>query len=189
MKCSPSPILPEVLIVELDVHGDRRGYFVETYRAEVYAQHGIPTNFVQDNLSFSQQGVLRGLHYQLGRPQGKLVWVLQGEVFDVAVDIRRGAPTFGRWAGMTLSSEDYRQVYIPQGFAHGFCVLSETALFAYKCTDYYVPEQERGIRWDDPSLAIDWPVAEPIVSDKDRAYPTLEDVPEGDLPVLEGGQG
>ena len=188
MKCTPSPLVPEVLIVEPDVHGDGRGYFLETYRAQRYAEQGLPDTFVQDNLSFSRKGVLRGLHYQLGRPQGKLVWVLQGEVFDVAVDIRRGSPTFGRWVSATLSSADHRQLYVPEGFAHGFCVLSETALFTYKCTDYYAPEEERGIRWDDPALGIDWPVAEPIVSDKDRAYPALENVPEGDLPLLEGGR-
>jgi dTDP-4-dehydrorhamnose 3,5-epimerase len=126
--------------------------------------------------------VLRGLHYQIGRPQGKLVWVAQGEVFDVAVDIRRGSPTFGRWAGVTLSADDCRQVYIPVGFAHGFCVLSEQAVFVYKCTDYYAPAEERGIRHDDPAVGIDWPVADPVLSDKDRSYRLLTDVPASDLP-------
>jgi len=187
MKFARNHILPEIIIVEPDVYRDQRGLFLETYQARRYLEQGIPAAFVQDNLSFSRKGVLRGLHYQLGRPQGKLIWVVQGEVFDVAVDIRRGSPTFGKWMGVVLSSEDHRQVYVPEGFAHGFCVLSDSALFAYKCTDYYAPEEERGIRWDDPSVGIDWPVSDPIVSEKDRAYPGLNDVPPEDLPVFRGG--
>lgn len=167
--------LPGVLIIEPDVHGDARGFFMETWQKERYAQYGLPTNFVQDNLSFSHKGVLRGLHYQDPNPQGKLVYVLQGEVFDVAVDIRRGSPTFGQWVGVTLSSENKRQLYIPEGFAHGFCVTSETALFAYKCTDYYNPQAEHGIIWNDPDIGIEWPVKKPILSEKDKECSLLRE--------------
>ncbi len=184
MKCKPHPKIPEILIIEPDVFRDDRGYFLETYQRRRYQGHGLPDRFVQDNISLSKQSVLRGLHYQLGVPQGKLVWVIQGEVFDVAVDIRKGSPTFGQWVGWTLSSDSSQQVYIPEGFAHGFCVLSQTALFAYKCTDYYAAGEERGIRWDDPSLGIDWPISNPILSDKDKAYPALRDVAPNDLPLL-----
>lgn len=185
MKFERSSVLPEIIIIEPDLFKDNRGHFLETYQAQRYVEHGIPERFVQDNLSYSGRGVLRGLHYQIGKPQGKLVWVVQGEVFDVAVDIRRGSPTFGKWMGVTLSSDKYRQIYIPEGFAHGFCVTSETAIVVYKCTDYFAPKQERGIRWDDPSLGIEWPVAEPVLSDKDREYPTLEEMPVEDLPAFE----
>lgn len=184
MNLERSPVLPEIIVVEPDIHGDQRGHFLETYQRRRYLQYGIPDGFVQDNLSYSEKGVLRGLHYQLGRPQGKLLWVLYGEIFDVAVDIRRGSPTFGKWASFILSSENYRQVYFPEGFAHGFCVISESAIVSYKCTDFYEPKEERGLRWDDPSLGIDWPVKEPILSGKDRRYPTLESIPVGDLPTL-----
>jgi dTDP-4-dehydrorhamnose 3,5-epimerase len=177
-----------VLIIEPDVFRDDRGHFLETYRQQRYHECGLPDRFVQDNISFSQHGVLRGLHYQLEVPQGKLVWVIQGEVFDVAVDIRRGSPTFGQWAGVTLSSADYRQIYIPEGFAHGFCVLSQSALFAYKCTDVYAPSAERGIRWDDPSLRIDWPISAPLVSKKDREYVWLQAVSHDALPLYAPGQ-
>jgi dTDP-4-dehydrorhamnose 3,5-epimerase len=128
------------------------------------------------------------LHYQLGVPQGKLVSVVEGKVFDVAVDIRKGSPTFGQWVGMILSSSDYKQMYVPEGFAHGFCVLSEAALFTYKCTDYYAPQEQRGIRWDDPRLSIEWPISNPILSEKDRAYPMLGDVASSDLPVFVNGR-
>jgi len=186
MKFRPHPELPEVLIIEPDVHRDDRGHFLELWRAQRYEELGITGPFVQDNMSCSKRGVLRGLHYQLGRPQGKLVWVARGRVFDVAVDIRRGSPTFGKWAGVEMSSEDYRQVYVPVGFAHGFCVLSEWATLVYKCTDYYVPAEERGIRWDDPAVGVDWPLADPLLSEKDRSYPALTDVPAHDLPVFTG---
>ena len=184
MKVVPHPALPEILILEPDVYKDDRGYFLETYQDRRYLDHGLPDKFVQDNISVSKNGVLRGLHYQLGRPQGKLVWVIQGEVFDVAVDIRQGSPTFGKWVGATISSENCLQVYIPEGFAHGFCVMSESAIFAYKCTDYYAPEEERGIRWDDPTLGIEWPIFEPIISDKDCGYDILENVSQEDLPTF-----
>ena len=169
--------LPGLRVIEPDVHGDDRGFFMETWNAERYAAHGIGASFVQDNLSRSARGVLRGLHYQNPHPQGKLVMVLEGAVYDVAVDIRDGSDTFGQWAGVTLSAENKRQVYVPEGFAHGFVVLSETALFQYKCTDVYAPEAEGAIRWDDPALGIDWPVDRPTLSAKDRQAPRLAEVP------------
>jgi len=171
MQVTPTAIA-DVLLVQPAVHRDTRGHFLETFHAERYAQAGIPGPFVQDNLSFSRRGVLRGLHYQWPRPQGKLVHVLQGEVFDVAVDIRRDSPTFGRWVGATLSAENHHQLWIPPGFAHGFCVTSDTAQVAYKCTDYYLPENEHCLRWDDPTVNIVWPAVDntpPLVSTKDQA--------------------
>jgi dTDP-4-dehydrorhamnose 3,5-epimerase len=176
--------LADVLLIEPRIFEDNRGLFHEAYHFQRYAEHGVPASFVQDNISCSTRGVLRGLHYQLGRPQGKLIIAIQGKIFDVAIDIRRGSPTFGKWVGMTLAAENYFQVYIPEGFAHGFCVLSETATVLYKCTDYYAPAEERGIRWDDPTLAINWPVAEPILSQKDGAYPTLDSLAADQLPTF-----
>ena len=176
--------LPGVLIIEPKVFPDARGFFVETYNKERYVASGIEVDFLQDNLSFSSRGVLRGLHYQKPHAQGKLVYVLQGEVWDVAVDIRHGSPTFGQWTAVTLSSENKKQFYVPPGFAHGFCVLSETALFTYKCTDFYHPECDGGFRWDDPELGIDWPVTAPILSEKDGKLPFLRDIPVGRLPQL-----
>lgn len=175
--------LPGVYLVEPRVFPDQRGFFLENWHAERYTQAGIAGPFVQDNYSHSTRGALRGLHYQLRHAQGKLVWVLQGEVFDVAVDIRRGSPTFGRWFGTLLSGENHRQLYVPAGFAHGFCVLSETADFLYKCTDFYAPGDEYGLRWDDPRLAIRWPITTPLLSDKDRQYPTLETIQQDHLPL------
>ncbi|SDF71696.1 dTDP-4-dehydrorhamnose 3,5-epimerase [Sporolituus thermophilus] len=169
--------LPGVLLIEPDVYEDSRGYFLETWNAARYKQYGLPEKFVQDNLSFSRRGVLRGLHFQNPNPQGKLVYVIQGEVFDVAVDIRPGSPTFGQWVGVTLSSDNKRQLYIPEGFAHGFCVMSEAALFAYKCTDFYNPKAEGGIIWNDPDIGIEWPVQEPVLNEKDKACPHLRDIP------------
>jgi len=177
MKVTPTEH-PEVLLIEPDVFRDARGFFMETFHAEKYRAHGIPVHFVQDNHSRSQRGVLRGLHYQLERPQGKLVRVAAGEVFDVAVDIRRGSPNFGQWAGAILSEENCHQLYIPPGFAHGFCVLSEYADFLYKCTDVYVPGDEYGIAWDDPAIGIEWPQLDYVLSDKDRNAPGLNDHPE-----------
>lgn len=174
--------LPGVLIIEPRVFGDARGFFLESFNAERFAEHGLPTHFRQDNHSRSARGVLRGLHYQWPRPQGKLVWVTRGEVFDVAVDIRRGSPSFGRWYGTVLKEDEPRQMWIPPGFAHGFCTLSETADFVYKCTDVYVAEFDRGILWSDPAIGIDWPVAAPTLSDKDRRLAPLNrsrpDLPE-----------
>ncbi|MBT8765809.1 dTDP-4-dehydrorhamnose 3,5-epimerase [Metapseudomonas boanensis] len=162
--------LADVLILEPRVFGDERGFFFESFNAREFAQAtGLTPEFVQDNHSLSQRGVLRGLHYQLQQAQGKLVRVVQGEVFDVAVDIRRNSPTFGRWVGAYLSAENKHQMWVPEGYAHGFLVLSETAEVLYKATDYYAPQHERCIRWDDPELAIDWPLAAPpVLSAKDR---------------------
>ena len=177
--------LPDVLLVEPKVFGDARGYFFESYSARRYADAGIPgggATFVQDNVSYSQRGVLRGLHYQHPFGQGKLVGVLRGEVFDVAVDVRRGSPTFGRWVGECLSAENKRQLYIPPGFAHGFLVTSPDALFAYKCTDYYHPEAERSIRWDDARIAVRWPIDGPVLSAKDDVAVMLDAMPPELLP-------
>lgn len=172
-----------VNILEPKVFGDRRGFFMETYHRRRYQDSGVPAQFVQDNLSFSRRGILRGLHYQLPHEQAKLVQVLQGDVFDVAVDIRRGSPTFGQWTAVRLSAENKRQLFIPEGFAHGFCVLSETALFLYKCSDFYHPECEGGVLWCDPQLGMDWPLKDPVLSDKDRSYLTIGDIAENRLPA------
>ncbi len=169
--------LPGVLIVEPQVFADRRGFFLESYNQQRYAEHGIDVAFVQDNHSRSARGTLRGLHYQAPPGQAKLVRVVAGEVFDVAVDIRRGSPTYGHWVGVTLSAENHRQLYVPTGFAHGFCVVSESADFLYKVTSYYAPAEERGIAWDDPALGIEWPVQDPILSDRDRHHPPLAEAP------------
>jgi dTDP-4-dehydrorhamnose 3,5-epimerase len=175
MKVIPTD-LAEVLILEPKVFGDERGFFYESFNARAFAETtGLQREFVQDNHSRSQRGVLRGLHYQVQQAQGKLVRVTAGEVFDVAVDVRRGSPTFGRWVGVHLSADNKRQLWVPEGFAHGFLVLSEFAEFLYKTTDYYAPEHERCIRWDDPSLAIDWPLSEaPQLSAKDQAGLSLD---------------
>jgi dTDP-4-dehydrorhamnose 3,5-epimerase len=181
MEVSATP-LPGVYRVDPRVFVDQRGFFTETWQANRYAQAHIAGPFVQDNHSRSTYGTLRGLHYQLAHPQGKLVWVVQGKVFDVAVDIRRGSPTFGQWHGEILSGENHRQLYIPAGFAHGFCVLSPSADFYYKCTDFYAPGDEYGLRWDDPRLAIPWPITTPQLSEKDAAYPTLDTILRDHLP-------
>jgi dTDP-4-dehydrorhamnose 3,5-epimerase len=173
--------LPGLLIIEPVVFGDERGFFMETWNKGRYHDAGLREDFVQDNLSFSCRGVLRGLHFQNPNPQGKLVYVLQGEVFDVAVDIRKGSPTFGQWEGVMLSADNRRQFYVPPGFAHGFCVTSDTALFAYKCTDHYNPEAEGCIRWDDPDLGINWPVERPELSVKDAQGRRLRDIAESQL--------
>jgi dTDP-4-dehydrorhamnose 3,5-epimerase len=178
--------LPGVKLIEPKVFRDDRGHFLESYREARYREAGIPDRFVQDNLSYSSRGVLRGLHLQHPRGQAKLVSVLHGEVFDVAVDVRVGSETFGRWTGHRLSADNARQMYVPAGFAHGFLVLSETALFAYKCSDEYVPEAELSIRWDDPAIGIEWPLAEPTLSPKDADAPLLEDVAPDRLPRLKG---
>lgn len=178
--------IPGVLIIEPKLHGDARGFFVESYQAERYAAAGVVGPFVQDNHSRSIRGVLRGLHYQLRFPQGKLVRVARGRVYDVAVDIRRGSPTFGRAVGAVLDDESGRQLWVPPGLAHGFCVLSDIADFEYKCTEYYHPDDDHGVAWDDPDLAIDWPeIGEPSLSAKDRALPRLSAKPEAELPSYE----
>ncbi len=175
--------LPGVLVIEPKVFGDSRGFFLETWQQERYASYGIAASFVQDNLSFSVRGVLRGLHFQNPNQQGKLVSVITGEVYDVAVDVRIGSPDFGKWTGVFLSGDNHRQLWIPPGFAHGFCVVSETAIFSYKCTDVYNPAAEGGIAWDDPEIGITWPVADVTLSGKDALYPRLRDIPAGRLPV------
>lgn len=175
--------LPEVLLVEPDVFGDDRGFFMETFNAERYRESGLPSQFVQDNLSYSARGVLRGLHFQNPDQQGKLVYVLQGEVFDVAVDIRRGSPRFGQWAGAMLSAANKRQLWIPEGFAHGFLVTSDAALFAYKCTARYNREAEAGILYDDPEIGIRWPTDQPTLSEKDRELPRLSEISHERLPA------
>jgi dTDP-4-dehydrorhamnose 3,5-epimerase len=165
--------LPGVLVIEPEIFTDERGFFLETYHERRYAKVGLPHRFVQDNHSRSAPGTLRGLHYQRLHPQGKLVRCVRGTIFDVAVDIRRGSPTFARWVGVELSEENKRQVYIPPGFAHGFCVPATVSEVEYKCTELYHPGDELGIRWDDPTLGIRWPVAQPLLSPKDAAYPLL----------------
>lgn len=183
MKITPTQ-LPEVLLIEPRVFGDQRGFFLETWSKQRYADAGLSVDFVQDNHSRSRKGVLRGLHYQLARPQGKLVSVTAGKVFDVAVDIRRGSPRFGRWVGFELSEDNHQQLYVPPGFAHGFCVLSDSADFVYKCTDYYSPDDEQCIRWDDADIGIEWPDGEFIVSEKDAANGRLASMTSV-LPVYE----
>jgi dTDP-4-dehydrorhamnose 3,5-epimerase len=174
--------LPGVVIVEPKVFGDARGFFFETWNRERYAAAGLPATFVQDNVSFSRHGILRGLHFQKPYTQGKLVYVLQGEVFDVAVDIRPASPTFGQWVSCVLSAENKRQLFVPEGFAHGFCVTSEAALFAYKCTDVYTPAAEGVVLWNDPDLGIDWPISNPTLNSRDAQAPPLRDVPRERLP-------
>jgi dTDP-4-dehydrorhamnose 3,5-epimerase len=165
--------LAGVVVIEPRVFSDPRGHFLETYHRTRYREAGIDAVFVQDNLSFSVRGTLRGLHFQVTRPQAKLVQVITGEVFDVAVDIRPGSSSFGNWIGEHLSAQNHRQMFIPPGFAHGFCVLSQTAHFLYKCSELYAPKDEGGILWSDPDIGIHWPVNDPIVSEKDAAYPGL----------------
>jgi dTDP-4-dehydrorhamnose 3,5-epimerase len=178
--------LSGVVLVQPREFPDERGFFTETYHARHYREVGISKAFVQDNFSFSRRHVLRGLHYQRNHPQGKLVYVAHGEIFDVAVDIRRGSPTFGQWEGHVLSGENHHQLFVPEGFAHGFVVLSETASVMYKCTELYVPSDDQGIRWNDPALGVVWPVAQPILSPKDAVLPRLSDLPEAILPAYEG---
>lgn len=169
MKLIPTD-LPGLMIVEPVAYGDERGFFLESYQKERYAAAGIAMNFVQDNISRSRKGTLRGLHYQISQPQGKLISVSRGEVFDVAVDLRRSSPTFGRWFGTLLNDENHRQLFVPPGFAHGFCVTSESADFCYKCTDYYHPKDERTLLWNDPDIGIEWPAMENrILSAKDQS--------------------
>ena len=183
LKITPTE-LPEVLLVEPDVHLDDRGFFLETWHAEKYAAAGLDAKFVQDNHSRSSRGTLRGLHAQLNKPQGKLVRASVGEIYDVAVDIRQGSPTFGEHVGVLLSAENFRQLWVPEGYAHGFCVVSESAELQYKCTDVYDPTGDIIIRWDDPALAIEWPVREPLLSERDRTARVLADHDTSELPRL-----
>lgn len=175
--------LPGVIVIEPKVFTDSRGFFMETYQAERYQSAGIHDVFVQDNFSRSTKGVLRGLHYQVQQAQGKLIYVTRGIVFDVAVDIRKGSPTFGQYYSHILSEDNHRQMYIPAGFAHGFCVLTDVADFGYKCTDYYAPEHERAIQYNDPDIGVEWPVKDAVVSDKDKNAPALSRMSDDDLPV------
>ena len=169
MKVIPTS-LKDCVIIEPKVFGDERGFFLETFQAERYLNvAGISDSFIQDNHSRSAKGVLRGLHFQRTKPQGKLVRVVRGEVFDVAVDLRKDSPSFGKWFGVSLSEKNFRQLWVPPGFAHGFQVVSEVADFEYKCTEYYYPEDESCIRWNDPTLQIDWPIKEPVLSQKDSS--------------------
>ena len=170
--------LPGVLVIEPAVHRDARGFFLESYNERRYREAGIADRFVQDNHSRSGRGALRGLHAQVRNPQGKLVRVIEGEIFDVAVDVRRGSPTFGQWMGVTLSAENFRQCYLPPGFAHGFAVVSAVAQVEYKCTDIYDPKGELGIAWNDPAIGIDWPVAGPLLSERDMRHQPLASVIE-----------
>ena len=174
-----------LLIIEPQVHADSRGYFLETFQDRRYRDKGVPAAFVQDNLAFSHKDVLRGLHFQIRHPQAKLIQALSGEIFDVAVDIRPGSATFGRWHATRLSAKNRRQLYVPEGFAHGYCVTSETATVMYKCSDYYHPEDEGGLLWSDPQIGIDWPVRNPVVSEKDAQLPHLDDLRPDQLPRLE----
>lgn len=174
MIVTPDTTLPDVLVVEPRVFRDDRGFFVETYHAPRYRSAGIDVTFVQDNHSRSVRGTLRGLHWQTGaHPQAKLVRVVEGEILDVAVDVREGSPTFGRWTAVTLSSANFKQLFLPVGFAHGFLVLSDIADIEYKCSDVYDPASERGLMWNDPALGIEWPTADPVLSPRDRAHPPL----------------
>ena len=168
--------LPGVVIVEPEVHRDKRGYFFESYHHKKFKEAGLPSVFVQDNFSRSAQNTLRGLHAQMRHPQGKLIGVIEGEVFDVAVDIRKNSPTFGKWAGAVLSAENFKRMYVPLGFAHGFCVTSKVAVVEYKCTDFYDSADEITILWNDPALAISWPITNPILSEKDLAGKKLSDL-------------
>ncbi|MCX8044856.1 MAG: dTDP-4-dehydrorhamnose 3,5-epimerase [Desulfobacterota bacterium] len=174
--------LPGVLLIKPDVFHDDRGFFAETYHLKKYTAQGLPVTFVQDNHSRSVKGVVRGLHYQLHYPQGKLIVTIRGEIFDVAVDIRRGSPTFGRWVGHVLSDTNRHQLYVPEGFAHGFCVLSNVADVVYKCTEFFHPEDDRGILWSDPDIGIPWPIDTPLISDKDSRHPLLRTVAQDLLP-------
>ena len=185
--------LPGVLLIEPKVFGDARGWFTETFHADRYRDHGVALSregnqqgvpFVQDNLSRSSRGILRGMHLQQPNPQGKLVWVPDGAVFDVALDVRVGSPTFGKWVGFELSGENHRQLWIPPGFAHGFVVTSETCLFAYKCTTLYAPADEVGVAWNDPDIGIEWPTLDVHLSAKDKVHPRLADIDHARLPVF-----
>lgn len=168
--------LPGCVVIEPQVFGDARGFFYESYNEAKFRTAGIDRRFVQSNVSRSARGVLRGLHYQWPHPQGKLVSVLEGEVFDVAVDIRQGSPTFGQWTAVMLTAENHRHFWIPEGFAHGFCVVSEFATFSYQCTELYRPEADASVRWNDPAIGIDWPVSAPLLSGKDEVAPLLSDI-------------
>jgi len=182
MKCHATA-LPGVILLEPAVHADSRGFFMETWHRQTFTGLGLRLDIVQDNLAESRPGVLRGLHYQFPRQQGKLVQALRGEIYDVAVDIRTGSPTFGQWEAFRLSAANRQLLYIPAGFAHGYCVLGDSALVSYKCTEFYSPRDEGGIIWNDPALDIHWPLQAPVLSAKDRHLPRLSEIPPDRLPV------
>ena len=173
--------IPDVKLITPNVFGDERGYFKETFRRHLFDEQGIYEDFVQDNCSMSKKGAVRGLHYQIERPQAKIVMVAKGRVLDVAVDIRKSSPTFGQYVSMELSDSNHNMLYVPTGFAHGFAVLSDEAVFLYKTSDYYHPEGERGIKWNDTDIGIDWKFEDPIISEKDQNWPSLDEIPEQDL--------
>jgi dTDP-4-dehydrorhamnose 3,5-epimerase len=176
-------------LIELDVYGDERGFFLESYQHRRYADHGLDVDFVQDNRSFSMRGVLRGLHYQVNRPVGHLVYVTHGTIFDVGVDLRAGSPSFGRHFGYMLRAENNQQLFFPAGVAHGFCTLGEENEILYKCTDYYDPDDEAGLLWNDPDIGIEWPISDPVIKERDAAFPRLADIAPENLPrVLSGNQ-
>jgi dTDP-4-dehydrorhamnose 3,5-epimerase len=181
MKIIATPI-DGLLVIEPKIFKDKRGFFMETYNRQKYEAAGITETFVQDNLSYSKKKTVRGLHFQIRRSQAKLVQAVAGEIFDVAVDLRPASTTFGKWTGARLSDKNGRQMYIPKGFAHGFCVLSEFALFYYKCSDFYAPDDEGGIIWSDQDIGIEWPVENPIISEKDKQYPNLANLAAEQLP-------
>ena len=181
MKISTTAI-EGILIIEPKTFRDKRGFFMETYNQRRYNASGINATFVQDNLSYSLKNTVRGLHFQIKHPQAKLIQVILGEIFDVAVDLRPASDTFGKWVGIHLSNKNTRQVFIPEGFAHGFCVLSEFAYFCYKCSDFYAPDDESGIIWSDPDINIEWPVENPIISEKDKQYQKLSGLTAEQLP-------
>ncbi len=176
--------IPGVLIVEPDLFFDERGFLFEVYHKNRYYSFGIDTDFVQDNYSFSSIGTLRGLHYQIKNSQAKLIQIIKGEIFDVAVDLRYGSQTFGKWIGTYLSEKNHRQLFIPEGFAHGFCVTSDSAMLVYKCSDHYNIEDEEGVIWSDPEINISWPTEEPILSEKDKTFSTLKEIPIERLPQI-----
>ncbi len=188
MKIQTTPLMG-ALVIEPDIFEDQRGFFMESFQRLKYRTVGIAVNFVQDNISNSRYGAIRGLHYQYPQAQSKLIQVLAGEVFDVAVDIRLGSPSFGKWFGITLSGDNKRQFFIPKGFAHGFCVLSDSAIVQYKCDDYYAPQCEGGILWNDPQLAIGWPKVEPaLLSEKDKSFPCLKEIHYENLPLYDDAE-
>tara|TARA_B100001123_G_C15134163_1_gene956634 strand:- start:146 stop:709 length:564 start_codon:yes stop_codon:yes gene_type:complete len=178
--------IPGVVLIKPDRFEDSRGYFFESYSKRKYQEIGINEDLLQDNVSFSKQHVLRGLHFQSSNVQGKLVYALQGRVFDVAVDIRKGSPTFKKWVSCELSDKNRMQLWVPPGFAHGFCVLSQSALFCYKCSNYYDPESEVSLAWNDPKIGINWPIDNPILSDKDNNLPSIDEIGDDLLPIYEG---
>lgn len=187
MNCIETGI-PGLLIIEPDVHGDSRGFFMETWHSERYAEAGLPPRFVQSNVSRSTAGVVRGLHYQYPNPQGKLVQALEGRIFDVAVDIRTDSPTFREWVGVELSAQNHRQLYVPEGFAHGFCVLDDIATISYMCTRAFSPEADAAIAWNDPDIGVEWPLQPQSLSAKDSAAPRLAEVPVDQLPRIGSGE-